>query len=108
MGDGRAAKKGKGGTAATGAMPGVYGTNPAAVPGHDHLIGVVSSHEDFNVAWEVIEVLFTNSAAANNHLTTLSQINNAVSSGNAIMIDLGFAFHCSIVPATTYNHGTPV
>ncbi len=93
---------------ATGAMPGVYGTNPAAVPGHDHLVGVASTKGDFNVAWEVIEVLFTNSAAANNHLTTLTAVNDAVSSGNAIMIDLGFAFHCSVVPAAPYNHGTPV
>lgn len=86
----------------------VYGTDPAAVPGHDHLVGVASSHEDFNVAWEVIEVLFNNTDAANSHLTTLSAIKDAETRGDASEFDLGFAFHCSIVSVATYNHGKPV
>jgi hypothetical protein len=94
--------------AATSIMPAVYGTNPALVPGHDHLVGVASSHEDFNVAWEVIEVLFTNKAAANHHLTTLSAVDNAIASGDAIAVDLGFAFHCSVVSVAAYNKGTPL
>ncbi len=90
------------------AKPDVYGSNVAAVPGHDHLVGVPSSHEDFNIAWEVIEIVFTNKPAANHHLTTLAQINSAIGAGDAIPIDLGFAFHCSIVSAQAYNQGTPV
>ncbi len=94
--------------AATTIMPKVYGSNPAAVPGHDHLVAPPASHGDFNIAWEVIEVLFTNKAAGNNHLTTLAQIQAAETSGDAIQVDLGFAFHCSVVPAAAYNAGTAI
>lgn len=93
---------------ATGTKPAVYGTDPYALPGHDHLVGVASSHEDFNVAWEVWEVLFTNKAAANNHLTTEAAMNAAIASGDAQAYDLGFAFHCNVVSAAAYNRGTPV
>ncbi|HET9410999.1 MAG TPA: hypothetical protein VFO75_03855 [Candidatus Dormibacteraeota bacterium] len=93
---------------ATSIMPSVYGTNPAAVPGHDHLVSDAASHGDFNIAWEVVEIIFTSTDAANHHLTTLSQINAAVGSHAAIAVDLGFAFHCSIVPAATYERGTPI
>lgn len=92
---------------ATQVMPGVYGSNPAAVPGHDHLVGIANTGGDFNVAWEVWEVLFTNSAAANQHITTLTQLNNALNSKNAITFDLGFNFHCSSVSAAAYYNGTP-
>jgi hypothetical protein len=93
--------------AATTIMPSVYGTNPTAVPGHDHLVAPPASGGDFNIAWEVIEVLFTNKAAGNTHLTTLAQIDAAVLKGDAIKVDLGFAFHCSVVPSTVYWRGTP-
>src|SRR5690242_5862042 len=66
---------------ATGIRPQVYGTDPSAVPGHDHLVAVPASGGDFNVAWEVHEVLFTNAGAANDHLTTDSAIDSAVASG---------------------------
>jgi hypothetical protein len=89
-------------------MPGVYGTNPAAVPGHDHLVGLAATKGDFNVAWEVVEVLFTNKPAADQHITTWTQLDAALTSGNAIKIDLGFAFHCSAVAASTYMAGTPI
>lgn len=89
---------------ATHAMPSVYGTDPSAVPGHDHLVAIPASGGDFNIAWEVIEVVFTNQAAANHHLTTKAAIDAAVASHDAIEIDLGFAFHCTVVPATTYAH----
>lgn len=92
---------------ATGAMPGVYGTDPSLVPGHDHIVDPQGA-PDFNVAWEVIEVLFTNKAAANTHLTTDAAIDDAVKAGNAIEIDLGFAFHCSIAPQTLFAKGTPI
>jgi len=93
--------------AATSIMPGVYGTDPTVVLGHDH-VGDNVGAPDFNVAWEVVEVLFTNSAAANMHLTTDQQIADAVAAGDAIEVDLGFAFNCSVVPAVTYWKGTPV
>jgi hypothetical protein len=89
-------------------MAALYGSDPTKLPGHDHLVGVASTHGDFNVAWEVIEVLFTNAAAANNELTTLKAVNDAIGSGNAIAVDLGFAFHCSIVSVAAYNAGTPI
>lgn len=95
-------------TAATTIMPSVYGTDPTAVPGHDHLVAPPASGGDFNVAWEVIEVLFTNTAAANTRLTTEAAIDAAEANGDAIEVDLGFAFHCSVVPARVYFNGTPI
>ena len=94
-------------TAATQIMPKVYGSDPTVVPGHDHLVATPASGGDFNVAWEVVEVLFTNKAAANTHLTTEAQIDAAVARGDAIEVDLGFAFHCSVVSAAAYAQGTP-
>lgn len=93
--------------AATKIMPSVYGTDPTVVPGHDHLVATPASGGDFNVAWEVIEVLFTNKAAGNTHITTEAQIDAAVARGDAITVDLGFAFHCSVVSAAAYAQGTP-
>ena len=92
---------------ATGAMPSVYGTDPSLVPGHDHIVDPPGA-PDFNVAWEVIEVLFTNKAAANTHLTTDTAIDQAVAAGDAIEIDLGFAFHCSVAPQSLYAKGSPI
>ena len=91
---------------ATGNEPSVYGTNPFAVPGHDHLVDPPGG-EDFNVAWEVVEVLFTDKAHVT-HLTTEAAINDAIAHGYAREIDLGFAFHCSVVSGAAYQHGTPV
>jgi hypothetical protein len=91
--------------AAASVVPSVYG---AGTIGHDHLVAPPGHQGDFNVAWEVIEVLFTNKAAANTHLTTLAAVNNAIANNNAITFDLGFAFHCSVVSAAAYNAGTPV
>jgi len=92
---------------ATGAMPGVYGTDPTALPGHDHVADPPGG-ADWNIAWEVIEVVFTNAQAANTHLTTDQQIEDAVQAGDAIEIDLGVAFDCAAVPASLYWKGTPV
>ena len=94
--------------AATHIMPSVYGTDPTKVPGHDHLVGTPGSGGDFNVAWHVYEVLFTNKPAANTHITTKAALDAAVANRNAIIVDLGFAFHCSVAPATVYMNGTPV
>jgi hypothetical protein len=89
--------------------PGVYGTpGTAGVLGHDHLMDFPGG-ADFNIAWEPIVVLFTNSAAANEHILTDAQIGAAVSSGNAIEVPLPLrTFICSSVPATVYALGTPL
>lgn len=53
-------------------------------------------------------ILFTNSAAANRHVTTLAEIEAALASHNAIAIPLSFAtFHCSVVSAAAYARGIP-
>ena len=97
-------------TVATGREPSVYGTDPSAVPGHDHIADPPGA-PDFNIAWYVVEVLWTPAAVdagAITHLTTDQQIQDAVEAGYARKIPLGFAFNCSVVPATTYWRGTPV
>jgi hypothetical protein len=87
-------------------VPSVYG---GGVAGHDHLVGIASSGGDFNVAWTVWVVLFTNPAAANDHLTTLSAINAAIQSGSAFIFPHAITtFHCNAVSAAAYNRGTPV
>lgn len=93
---------------ATGMKPAVYGANPNLVPGHDHLVAPPASGGDFNVAWEVVEVLFTSKAAGNTRLLTEDAIDDAVTHGRAIKVDLGFAFTCVVVPANVYWKGTPV
>jgi hypothetical protein len=91
--------------------PSVYG---GGVIGHDHLMAGPGSHGDFNVAWVPTLVLFTNSAAANTHITTLTQLNAMLQSGDVIEVRLdgtnGFpnlTFHCSVVSAAVYAQGTP-
>lgn len=93
--------------AATQIMPTVYGTDPSVLPGHDHLVSVPGGGGDFNVAWEVWEVLFTSRAAATEHLTTEAQVDAAIARHDAIKVDLGFAFNCSVVSAAVYRRGTP-
>lgn len=92
--------------AAAAIMPSVYG---GGVIGHDHLMAGPASGGDFNIAWEPILVLFTSKAAANQHLVTESQVDAAVSSGQAIEIPLPqLTFHCSVVPQAVYALGTPL
>jgi hypothetical protein len=92
--------------AAASAFPNVYGNG---VLGHDHLMAPPGSGGDFNIAWEPILVLFTNTAAAQTRLTTLTQINAVVNSGNAIEVPLPqLTFHCEVVPANIYANSTPV
>jgi hypothetical protein len=79
------------------------------VIGHDHLEAGPGSGGDFNIAWQPVLVLFTSKAAANEHITTLAQITAAVGRGDAIEVwTQGLTFHCSVVPAVVYWHGTPV
>ena len=90
---------------ATSVMPGVYGTNPGAVPGHDHLVGVAPTG-DFNVPWHVYVELFTSSAAVT-HITTLSGLEAAWSSGSILELDSGVTFVCSVVSQNVYAGGAP-
>ena len=89
-------------------FPGVYGPpDGSGVWGHDH-IGDGPGGSEFNIAWEPVVVLFTNSAAANTHITTEAQLDAAEAAGDAIEIPLPEAtFLCSVVSVQVYNHATP-
>lgn len=98
--------------------PSVYGTDPGDVLGHDHLMAGPGSGGDFNVAWVPTLILFTNSVAANTHITTLDQINAMLNSGDAIKVPLdgtpfdgvplpNLTFHCSVVSAAVYANARP-
>ena len=91
---------------ATSVMPGVYGTNPTAVPGHDHLVGMPHTG-DFNVPWHVFVELFTSNAAVT-HITTLAELQAAWASGAVRELDSGITFVCAVVSEHTYLAGTPV
>ncbi len=99
--------------AAVGIMPGEYGLDPTAVPGHDHLVGLDRTGGDFNVAWHVYLELFTPGATVT-HITTLQELQNAwttgtISRGNTGEgFDSGITFNCSAVSASIYNAGTPL
>jgi hypothetical protein len=95
--------------AAKAIMPGVYG---GGVVGHDHLMAGPGSHGDFNVAWVPTLVLFTSKAAANTHLVTESDVEQAVDAHQAIEVPLdgtngtpNLTFHCSVVSAAVYANG---
>ncbi len=86
-------------------MASVYG---ARVLGHDHLMDFPGA-ADWNVAWEPILVLFTSTAAANEHLLTDEQIDEAVERGDAIEIPVAaLTFHCQAVSVRVYELGTPL
>ncbi|HCG03203.1 MAG TPA: hypothetical protein DEV93_22020 [Chloroflexi bacterium] len=97
---------------ATGVEPNVYGTNPSAVPGHDHLVGVANTGGDFNVPWHVYVELFTSNAKVR-HITTLSDLKAAWADGTIFAdggqgIDTGITFACSVVSQAAYDAGAPV
>ena len=94
--------------AATAIMPSVYGTDPTKVLGHDHLVAVPASGGDFNIAWHVIEVLFTSPAAANTHITTMTQLETAIANHAVITVPLPVVFNCSVVSGRVYWNGTPI
>ena len=89
--------------AAAAIMPSVYGNG---VWGHDHLVDGPGG-SDFNIAWHVMVVLFTNSAAANTHVTTDAQVDDLVESGDAIVIP-DVTFNCSVVSGAAYARATPL
>jgi hypothetical protein len=86
------------------AVPSVYGNG---VWGHDHIMDGPGGSE-FNVAWQIVVVLFTNSAAANSHITTEDQLDAALDAGDAFTIETGINFNCNLVSSATYNRATPV
>jgi hypothetical protein len=95
--------------AAAAMMPSVYS---GGVLGHDHLVGIAPTGGDFNVVWEPVFVLFTPQAvsdgAINTHITTLAQLNAAVTAGDVAEIPLPFLdFNCTVVSAALYASGTP-
>jgi hypothetical protein len=92
-------------------MPSVYG---GGVIGHDHLMAGPASHGDFNVAWVPTLILFTSSAAAETHITLLSQIEEMLEAGEIIEIPLNgengtpnLTFLCAVVSGKVYLRGTP-
>ena len=82
------------------------------IKGHDHLVGMASTHGDFNVAWDVILVGFTDKGfadgAINTRILTLTQLNAALANQDVFEINTGFSFNCSITSETTYVKGTPL
>ena len=90
--------------------PLVYG---GGVIGHDHLMAGPGSGGDFNVAWVPTLVLFAPGAAIT-HITTLTQLTGLINSGAVFTVPLdgtngtpNLTFHCSVVSAAVYAHGTP-
>ena len=90
--------------------PLVYG---GGVLGHDHLMAGPGSHGDFNVAWVPTLVLFAPRAAIT-QITTLDQLNKLIGSHAVFTVPLdgtngtpNLTFHCSVVSAAVYAHGTP-
>lgn len=90
--------------------PTVYG---AGVIGHDHLIGVAATKGDWNIIWEPVLVLFSPTpagaaAAASQHITTLQQLTDDLNAGLVFEVPIpALDFHCGIVSASLYAHGTP-
>jgi hypothetical protein len=79
--------------------------------GHDHLVGVPHTG-DFNVAWYVVLIAFTErgfaDGAINNRILTLDQLNAALATGDVVPIGPVISFNCSITSETTYLKGTPL
>jgi len=93
--------------AATAIMPGVYGSDPTAIPGHDHLVDVPAGGGDYNVPWHVYLELFTSPGAVR-HITTDAELDAAIAAGDVIQIDSRIEFLCAVVSPRTYALGTPV
>src|SRR5260370_30060068 len=89
---------------ATSVMPGVYGANPSAIPGHDHLVGMPHTG-DFNVPWHVYVELFTSSSAVP-HITTLAELQAARASRGVRHLDSGLTFVCAVGSVNAYLTGT--
>lgn len=77
--------------------------------GHDHLVGVAPTG-DFNVAWDVVLVVFTPQGfadgAINTRILTETQLDAAVVAGDVVEVGPVLTFNCSITSVTTYLKGT--
>lgn len=96
-----------GGVYQSGTITNKYGTfTGGLVVGHDHVVGVAPTG-DFNVAWHVILVVFTPKAVAdgaiNVRLSTVEQIQQAITNGDAFPADTPITFNCSIVSPRVYT-----
>lgn len=79
--------------------------------GHDHLVGVAPTG-DFNVAWDVILVVFTQQGfadgAINTRILTQTQLDAAVAAGDVVEVGPVLTFNCSVTSITTYLRATPL
>lgn len=79
--------------------------------GHDHLVGVAPTG-DFNVAWDVILIVFTQQGfadgAINTRILTQSQLDAALAAGDVVEVGPVLTFNCSITSIRTYLQGTPL
>lgn len=83
----------------------------AGLKGHDHLVGVPPTG-DWNVAWDVYPVFFTQKGftdgAINTRILTEVQLDAAVAAGDLFESPVSvFSFNCSRTSIATYLHGTP-
>jgi hypothetical protein len=84
--------------------------NPCSqVKGHDHLVGVPHTG-DFNVAWAVYLVYFTDQGfgdgATDTRVLTLDQIQTLKDAGDVAIAPTPIVFNCSIVSPQVYAKGT--
>ena len=83
-------------------------TYNSGVLGHDH-VGDFPGGGDFNFAWEPVPVLFTSAAAANHHLVSDTQIQDASTAAMRSRSELpDLTFNCASVSATIWDRATPV
>jgi len=85
-----------------------YGVYAGGVWGHDHLVDAPGGSE-FNVAWQVHLMLFTNAAAANHHITTEEEMDTAIDNGDLVdVLPDVTVFNCNVVPQRVWDRGTPL
>lgn len=86
--------------------------NGGVLKGHDHLVGIASTHGDFNVAWDVELDVFTAQGfadgAINHRILTLDELNHAKGAGDIQAIPSGIVFNCSSTNVATYLKGVPL
>jgi len=88
-------------------FPTVYGPpDGSGVWGHDHLVDGPGGSE-FNVAWTVHLIFFTNVAASHQHITTDAQVDDLLKHGDAVDIP-DVTFQCAVVNGAAYNRATPL
>lgn len=104
----------------------VYGSDPTAVLGHDHVLDGPASHGDFNIAWVPVLVLF-NSVGDVQHFTSNSDIEAAAEGPNPTvtlvpldgtegsfpggpngeLVSPDLTFHCAVVSQAVWNKAVP-